>query len=179
MSAALLDRGRAALVVVDVQEAFRGAVLDFERVAQRAGVLAQGARILGLPLIVTEQYPQGLGDTVTPLLEHLEGVPRRAKTVFSAARAEGFSLEGRDQAVVCGIEAHVCVSQTVLDLLAAGTQVHVARDAVSSRSATDLAAGLERMEHAGAVISSVEMALLEIVGEAGTAEFKAIQGLIK
>ena len=100
-------------------------------------------------------------------------------TVFSAARAEGFSLGGRDQVVVCGIEAHVCVSQTVLDLLGSGTQVHVARDAVSSRSETDLAAGLERMERAGAVLSSVEMALLELVGQAGTPEFKAIQGLIK
>ena len=179
MSAELLDRGRAALVVVDVQEAFRSAVLEFERVAARAAVLAQAARILGLPVVVTEQYPQGLGDTVTPLLEHLEGVPRLPKTVFSAARAEGFSLGGRDQVVVCGIEAHVCVSQTVLDLLGSGTQVHVARDAVSSRSETDLAAGLERMERAGAVLSSVEMALLELVGQAGTPEFKAIQGLIK
>lgn len=179
MSAELLDRRRAALVVVDVQEAFRHAVQDFERIAARSAVLAQAARILGLPTIVTEQYPQGLGDTVTPLLEHLEGVPRLPKTVFSAVRAEGFSLDGRDQAIVCGIEAHVCVSQTVLDLLGAGIQVHVTRDAVSSRSPVDLAAGLERMERGGAVLSSVEMALLELVGEAGTPEFKAIQGLIK
>ena len=179
MSAELLERERAALVVVDVQEAFRGAVLDFDRVAQRSAVLAQGARILGLPIVVTEQYPQGLGATVTPLLEHLEGVARLPKTAFAATRAEGFSLDGRDQALVCGIEAHVCVSQTVLDLLAGGTQVHVARDAVSARSQTDLDAGLERMERAGAVLSSVEMALLEIVGAAGSAEFKAIQGLIK
>ena len=179
MSCDVLDRRRAALVVVDVQQAFRDAVLEFERVALRAAVLTQGARILGIPVLVTEQYPPGLGDTVTELLEHLEGVPRLSKTAFSAMRAEGFDLQGRDQAVVCGIEAHVCVSQTVLDLIASGVDVHVVTDAVSSRGAHDRDAGLARMQRAGAVLSSVEMALLEIVGEAGTAEFKAIQGLIK
>lgn len=179
MSAAVLDRERAALVVVDVQQAFRGAVLEFDRVAARAAVLTQGARILGIPVIVTEQYPRGLGDTVTELIEHLEGVPRLAKTSFSALGADGFDLRGRDQVIVCGIEAHVCVSQTVLGLIAGGVETHVAVDAVSSRSIADLDAGLSRMKGAGAVLSSVEMALLEIVGEAGTAEFKAIQGLIR
>ena len=83
-------------------------------------MLVQGARELGLPVVVTEQYPQGLGDTVPEVAEHLDGVERHAKTVFSAARADGFDLAGREQALVCGIEAHVCVEQTVQDLLDRG-----------------------------------------------------------
>ena len=179
MILAKLERERAALVIVDVQEAFRPAVDGFEQVAERSAVLAQGARALGLPLIVTEQYPRGLGSTVVELVEHLEGVRRLPKTDFSAARAEGFDLAGRDQALVCGIEAHVCVSQTVLDLLGRGVEVHVATDAVASRSAADREAGLRRMERAGAVLSSVEMALFELLGAAGSDEIKAIQGLIR
>lgn len=174
----VLERGRTALVVVDVQEAFRKAVGEFDAVARNAGVLVQGARELGLPIVVTEQYPEGLGQTVRELAEHLDGVERRAKTAFSACRAEGFDLEGRDQALVCGIEAHVCVQQTVQDLLDAGVEVHVAADAVSSRTALNRRLGLEKMERSGAWPTSTEMALFELLGEAGTPEFKAIQKLV-
>ena len=175
----VLDRARAALVVVDVQEAFRPAVGEFDAVAGNAAVLVQGARALGLPVVVTEQYPQGLGDTVPEVAEHLDGVARHAKTDFSAARAEGFSLDGRDQALVCGIEAHVCVQQTVADLLDAGVEVHVAADAVTSRTALNRRLGIEKMEASGAVVTSTEMALFELLGRAGTSEFKTIQGLVK
>jgi nicotinamidase-related amidase len=175
----ILDRDRAALVIVDVQEGFRPAVLDFERVARNAGVLAQGARTLGLPVVVTEQYPKGLGPTAPEVVEHIDGSGPVEKTVFSAARAEGFDLGGRDQALICGIETHVCVWQTAADLLGQGTNVHVARDAVTSRTGENRQLGLERMRDAGAVITSVETALFELLGEAGGPEFKAIQGLIK
>ena len=175
----VLERDRAALVVVDVQEAFRPAVGEFEAVARNAGVLVQGARELGLPVVVTEQYPQGLGATAPEVAEHLDGVERHPKTVFSAARAEGFDLGGRDQALVCGIEAHVCVEQTVQDLLDRGIEVHVAADAVSSRTALNRRLGLEKMERSGAWITSTEMALFELLGEAGTPEFKTIQGLVR
>jgi nicotinamidase-related amidase len=175
----VLDRERAALVVVDVQEAFRKAVGEFDTVVANAGVLAQGARALGLPVVVTEQYPKGLGETVSEVAEHLNGVARHPKTVFSAARAEGFDLAGRDQALVCGIEAHVCVQQTVQDLLDAGVEVHVAADATSSRTALNRRLGLEKMERSGAWVTSTEMALFELVGEAGTPEFKTIQALVK
>jgi nicotinamidase-related amidase len=131
----VLERERTALVVVDVQEAFRRAVGEFESVAANAGVLAQGARTLGLPIVVTEQYPQGLGPTVPEVARHLEGIRPLDKVVFSACRAQGFDLDGREQALVCGIEAHVCVEQTVQDLLDRGLEVHVAADAVSSRTA--------------------------------------------
>jgi len=128
---------------------------------------------------VTEQYPRGLGETVPELTEHLDGVPRFEKVVFSAARADGFDLAGRDQAVVCGIEAHVCVAQTVGDLLDEGVDAQVATDAVSSRTAANRRAGLAKMEASGAMLTSTEMALFELLGRAGTPEFKAVQRLIK
>jgi nicotinamidase-related amidase len=176
----LLDRDRTALVVVDVQEAFRPAVERFEETAGRVATLVRGARTLGVPVHVTEQYPKGLGKTIPEVAEALGDDPDvTEKTVFSACRADGFDLEGRDQAIVCGIETHVCVSQTVHDLLDQGLQVHVPVDAVSSRAAVDKQVGLEKMERAGALPSSVETALLELVGAAGSDEFKTIQGLIK
>jgi nicotinamidase-related amidase len=174
----VLQRDRAALLVIDVQEAFRPAVGEFETVARNAGVLVQAARELDLPVVVTEQYPQGLGETVPEVAEHLEGIERHAKTVFSAARADGFGLDGRDQALVCGIEAHVCVEQTVQDLLDREVEVHVAADAVTSRTALNRRLGLEKMERSGAWVTSTEMALFELLGEAGTPEFKAIQKLV-
>jgi nicotinamidase-related amidase len=177
-----LDRSRAALVVVDVQEAFRPAVLDFEQVARNVGILAQGARILGLPTLVTEQYPRGLGHTVPEVADHLEVSPIE-KVAFSAVDADGFTTAlqeaGRDQVLLCGIETHVCVNQTAEDLLADGVEVHVAQDAVTSRTAENRALGMHKMERSGAVATSVETALFELLGEAGTPEFKEVQALIK
>jgi nicotinamidase-related amidase len=177
--ARVLDRGRAALVVVDVQEAFRPAVRDFDAVAGGVAALVRGARILGLPVVVTEQYPKGLGSTVPEVAEHLDGIEPLAKVNFSAAGADGFDLDGRDQALVCGIESHVCVSQTAHDLLDRGVEVHVASDAVTSRTEANRVAGLHKMEGSGAVLTSVETALFELLGAAGTDEFKQVQGLIK
>lgn len=171
----LLARDRAALVVIDVQEAFR-AYSSFAPVAESCAKLLAGARILGLPVVVSEQYPKGLGHTAPEV--GLEGERPIEKTVFSAARAEGFDLAGREQAIVCGIETHVCVSQTVHDLLARGIEVHVPADAVGSRHELDYERGLERLERAGAVVSSVEAALFELLERAGTPEFKAVQKLI-
>jgi nicotinamidase-related amidase len=175
--ARVLDRARAVLVVVDVQEAFRPAVAEFAATARAAGRLLSGARLLDVPAIVTEQYPQGLGATVDEV--GLDGEQPLAKTVFAASRADGFELGGRDQVLLCGIEAHVCVSQTAHDLLDDGVEVHVAADAISSRSPADRAVGLRKMEQAGAIVTSVETALLELCERAGTPEFKAVQGLIR
>jgi nicotinamidase-related amidase len=172
----LLKRAQAALLVVDVQEAFRP-YGSFAQVAANCAKLMQGARILDVPRMVSEQYPKGLGHTASEL--GLADEPIFEKTVFSAARAEGFNLEGRRQAIVCGIETHVCVSQTVHDLLAAGVEVHVPADAVGSRHELDYERGLERMQRAGAVVSTVEAVLFELLERAGTPEFKAVQGLIK
>jgi nicotinamidase-related amidase len=171
----LLTRDRAALVVVDVQESFRP-YTAFEGVARACAKLVQAARILELPALVSEQYPKGLGHTAPEV--GITDEPLIEKSVFSAARADGFDLGERDQAIVCGIETHVCVSQTVHDLLAAGVEVHVPADAVGSRHEIDYERGLERMERAGAIVSTVEAALFELLERAGTPEFKAVQKLI-
>jgi nicotinamidase-related amidase len=174
-----LDRDRAALVVVDVQEAFRKAVPDFERVAAQAATLVEGAKAIGIPLVVSEQYPNGLGKTVPEVAERLpDDVEPIDKVCFSAAEAAGFDLDGRDQALVCGIETHVCVNQTVLDLLAQGVETHVAADAVGSRSAENRELGLHKMERAGAVLTSVETALFELLRRSDAPEFKRVQALV-
>jgi nicotinamidase-related amidase len=178
-----LERERTALVVVDVQERFRPAVLEFERVARNAGVLVQGANALGVPVLATEQYPQGLGRTVPAVADHLDAVTPIEKVCFSAVDAEPFAaaLEatGREQVLLCGIESHVCVNQTAADLLAGGFEVQVAADAVSSRTNENRELGLHKMEREGAVITSVETALFELLGAAGTPEFKQVQALVK
>ena len=171
----LLARERAALVVVDVQEGFRP-YDAFAPVASACAKLLAAARILEVPALVSEQYPKGLGHTAPEV--GLEDERRIEKTVFSAARADGFDLHGREQAIVCGIETHVCVSQTVHDLLERGIEVHVPADAVGSRHELDYERGLERMERAGAVVGTVEAALFELLERAGTPEFKAVQKLI-
>jgi nicotinamidase-related amidase len=179
VSVGKLDPERAALLVIDVQEAFRKAVPSFDRVAQASAALVRGADAIGIPIVVTEQYPKGLGRTVPEIAERLpQGLEPIEKVSFSAPEAEGFDLRGRDQVLVCGIEAHVCVNQTVLDLLDRGVEVHVARDAVGSRFEQDREVGLEKAERAGAVITSVETALFELVGRAGTDEFKRVQAVV-
>ena len=127
----------------------------------------------------TEQYPKGLGVTVPEVAEHLpDDLEPIEKVVFSAAEADGFDLDGRDQALVCGIETHVCVNQSVLDLLDRDVEVHVARDAVGSRSAENKELGLHKVEQAGAVLTSVETALFELVRQAGTDDFKQVQKVV-
>jgi nicotinamidase-related amidase len=135
---------------------------------------------MDIPVVLTEQYPQGLGETVPEVAEHLPAdVERLEKVRFSAAEAEGFDLEGRGQAIVCGIEAHVCVNQTVLDLLDRGVEVHLAADAVGSRTEENRALGVHRAERAGAVLTSVETALFELLGGSDAAEFKEVQALVR
>ena len=174
-----LEVDRTTLIVVDVQEAFRKAIPDFDRIAKAMATLIEGSEAIGIPIVITEQYPKGLGETVPEVAEHLpEGVRPLEKMVFAASEAEGFDLEGRDQALVCGIETHVCVNQTALDLLASGVDVQVAEDAVASRTDENKRVGLQKMEGAGAVLTSVETALFELLGRAGTDEFKRVQRLI-
>jgi nicotinamidase-related amidase len=180
VSTAKLDPKRAALVVVDVQEAFRNAIPDFDHVAGETATLIQGAEALGIPIAISEQYPKGLGKTVPEVADRLpDGVEPVEKVRFSAAEADGFDLDGRDQVLVCGIETHVCVSQTVLDLLDRGVEVQVAGDAVGSRTAENKELGLHKMEHAGAVLTSVETALFELLRGSDHEAFKQVQALVK
>jgi nicotinamidase-related amidase len=180
VTAGRLDRDRTALIVIDVQEAFRKALPQLHDVIRGSAILIQGARTLGVPIIVTEQYPKGLGRTVVELASYLpDDIEPIEKVCFSASEAEGFDLGGRDQALVCGIETHVCVNQTVLDLVEQGVEAHVARDAVGSRTKDNWELGLHKMERAGAVITSVETALFELLRGSDAAEFKEVQALVK
>ena len=174
-----LDAERATLVVIDIQEAFRKALPSFDDVARATGTLVEGAAAVGIPIVVTEQYPKGLGATVPEVADHLPAdVERLEKVRFSAAEADGFELGERDQALVCGIEAHVCVNQTVLDLLDDDVEVHVAADAVGSRTEANRELGLAKMERGGALLTSVEMALFELLGGSDNPAFKQVQALV-
>lgn len=180
----ILDRGNSLLVVIDVQESYRGVAFDFARVQRGAERLIDAARLLGVPVVATVQYPKGLGPMISELSDRLPAdAPVIEKLSLSCCGEPGFveALEAspRRQVVVCGLEAHACVNQTVHDLLARGYQVHVPRDAVSSRFEPDCAAGWNKMIASGAVESSVEMACLEWVRTAAAPEFKLVQRLIK
>jgi nicotinamidase-related amidase len=180
----LLDRRRAALVVIDMQEKFRPMMANFDEVAARIAVMVQGCQLLALPIIVTEQYPQGLGRTAAEVAQHLpeENQPLE-KLTFSGCGVPEFDLRLREkhieQVMLVGIEAHICVSQTAHDLLQLGYQVHLISEAIGARFAHNREVALAKMQRAGAVLSSVEMALFELIGSSAAAEFKAIQKLIK
>ena len=177
----LMSRGDTALLVIDVQERLLPAIAGGPRVVWNIGRLADAAKILGLPIVATEQYPKGLGPTAAELAERLGPIP--AKLTFSAGGCGQFfaDLRGRGiyKILVCGIEAHVCVAQTVLDLLADGWQVLVAVDAVGSRFEIDLRTALGRMDSAGAALTTTEAAMFEWCQIAGTPEFKEISRLAR
>ena len=167
--------------MIDVQERLLPAIDQWQRVVWNCGRLLDGARILGLPVVATEQYPKGLGPTAPELAERLGKIPE--KTTFScrecAAAFQPLLRDGRNKLLVCGIETHVCVQQTVYDLLAAGWQVYVAVDAVGSRTELDYLTALQRMKSAGAVLTTTEAALFEWCERAGTPEFKQISQLVR
>src|ERR1043166_8091737 len=179
-----LDPKQTALAVVDVQEAFRQPIRDFSEVAARVALVAHAAGLLGLPVLVPEQYPKGLGRTASEIRAVLpEGFEPIEKTAFSSCGAGEFvaRLEAAcaRQVLLCGVEAHVCVNQTAHDLLARGYQVHVLTDCVSSRTEQNKSVGIRKMLRSGAFPSSTELALFELMRDARHEQFKAIQKLIK
>jgi len=173
--------GDTALLVVDVQEKLVPAIPDSERVIWNIGRLIDAAKFLGLRIVATEQYPKGLGPTVAELAQRLGPIP--AKTTFSCGGCPGLLEELESQGIhkilACGIECHVCVQQTVLDLLSAGWRVYVAIDAVASRFERDYRTALGRMDSSGAVLTTTEAALFEWCQEACTPEFKQISQLVR
>jgi len=166
--------------IVDVQERLVPAIAGSDRVVARCERLAEAARILGVPVVATEQYPQGLGPTVPSLAARL---PRPlVKRSFSCLGAAGFESAippGVEAIVIAGVETHVCVSQTVLDLLSRSFTVFVAVDAVSSRHAIDHEFGLRRLEGAGAILTTTEAVLFEWCRTADHPHFRAVQALVK
>jgi nicotinamidase-related amidase len=180
----ILNIERSALLVVDVQEAFRGVMNGFPEMASRISTAVRGFDVLGRAIFVTEQYPKGLGRTVEEILLALpDAAVILEKTAFSSCGAEGFAEQlksaGVEQVAICGLETHICVNQTAHDLLDRGFAVHVLTDCVASRFDTDKAAGLAKMQGSGAVPSTVEMALFEMLGGSKHPKFKDIQALIK
>ncbi len=157
---------------------------DFPEVALRIAKAVQGARLLEVPVIVTEQYPRGLKHTAEEIVPYLSDESKAIeKMCFSSCGAEDFreQLISRNikQVIVCGIEAHICVAQTVLDLLAEGLEVHLLVNCITSRKAESKQVALARLTQAGAVVSNLEMALFEMMRTADSSQFKAVQGLIK
>jgi nicotinamidase-related amidase len=183
-----LSRIRAALLVVDIQDRLLPAMPDAARteVLRNVPILIEAADRLGLPIVVSQQYPRGLGPTsavIEDALARARLVHRFDKLEFSAAAAPAFAALaptlGRDQWIVCGMESHVCVYQTVRDLVARGWATHVCADAVCSRTAQNREIGLQLMARAGAVITSTEVCVFDLLGRAGSDEFRALSRIIK
>ncbi|MBV8516914.1 MAG: hydrolase [Acidobacteria bacterium] len=181
-----LDPQQAVLVVIDVQEKLMPVIDRADAVAKNVERLVRGCHLLGVPALVTEQYVKGLGPTIEPLrraLDETYGYAPIEKLCFSAHGCDVFAARldalGRRQVLVAGVETHVCVYQTVRDLLAGGFEVALAADAVSSRAPENREIALRRMTADGAHLSSTEMALFELVGVSGTDMFRAISRLVK
>jgi len=183
-AAGLLDRSKSVVSVVDIQEKLAALMAERERVVANSCKLIRAALRLGVPMVVTEQYPKGLGPTVPEVVDALgsEYAPIE-KLVFGCCGApaymERLDATRRTQVVLCGMATHVCVLQTCLALLEKGLEVYVAADAVCSRRAELERPALEQMRQAGAVITSVESVLFQWLERAGTPEFKDVLKLIK
>lgn len=182
LSPSRLSADATYLLIVDVQEKLFPKIRDAEPLRRNIAFLLDACKILEVPATATEQYPKGLGPTIPDLAAKLPS-PLPDKLAFSCCAVnsmlEQFRGGGRKTILVAGIETHVCVMQTVLDLLALGFRVFVAVDAVGSRYAIDHETALRRMEQAGAVLCSSEMAVFELTGQAGTPKFKQISLLVQ
>ena len=178
-----LSREDSLLLVIDMQEKLLPAIGGSETVLYNVTRMVKAAQIMQVPVMVTEQYPRGLGGTESALRELLGGVKTYEKTTFSCFGGPGFEeglrSVGKSQLVLVGIETHICVCQTALDALARDYQVFLINEAIGSRTAENKFLGLERIREAGGVISGVEMAIYEWLGQAGGPEFKAVLPLIK
>jgi nicotinamidase-related amidase len=176
-----LSARESALLVVDVQEKLMAKIPGAEAITRDIAFLLDVAQMLEVEIAATEQYPKGLGPTVAPLARR---VPQRPEKLgFSCCAvpglADSFRAKGRSQIVLVGIEAHVCVLNTALDLLATGFQVYLAVDAVASRYAIDREVALRRLEKAGAILTTVETCAFEWLGGAHHPQFKAVSALVQ
>jgi nicotinamidase-related amidase len=183
MKSELLDRDRSVLVIIDVQERLFPHVYEHQRVLARIDLLLYAANLLQIPLLLTEQYPKGLGGTIEEIRKALPQVQALEKMSFSCVAAPGFRDQlfalKRDQIVLAGIETHVCVAQTALDLASRGENVFVAADATASRRPLDAQIALQRMDRGGLTIMTAEAVVFEWLRRAGTEEFKSIQPKLK
>lgn len=183
MHPSLVDPAQAFLLVIDLQEAYRLALHEWERTVERSIVMIRAAKLLDLPVLFTEQYPQGLGHTAPEVLAALGDAPRFEKRTISALGAPGLAEAvltlGRRHAVVVGIETHACINQTTHDLLDWGFSVHLPADALSSRRPFEHEHGYAKLLTSGAIGGSVEGLVLECLRSADHPQFKAVQALLK
>ena len=179
----ILKREETALLIIDIQEKIFRVMLNPEIVIQNTIKLIEGFKILDSPIFATEQYPKGLGETETRIKEALKNVVPIQKMTFSCYGAgdlfEILNYRKIKRVVVAGIESHVCVQQTALDLLANDFQVSLAADACSSRKEVDYSMALERMRKAGVIVTTTEAILFELLNVCGTEEFKKISKIVK
>lgn len=184
MTTFTLDRKLTGLIIVDVQEKLYPKIDRYEEVFQSLHKTISGCSILNLPIVISEQYPEGLGQTL-PQIQHLAGgdAVKMTKTTFSCLADEQFKEQLLDMPVnqwlLVGIEAHVCVLQTARDLINAGKEVVVINDAISSRSIYDFSSAIAEMRDMGARVSSTETVLFELVHDSKAPEFKEISKLVQ
>jgi nicotinamidase-related amidase len=180
-----LDPSQSALVVIDIQEKLLPAVVRIDELVSNCRLLIRLAHILEIPVLLTTQYSRGLGATVPQIAELLPGVEAIDKVEFGCFGREQFRTALRDlpgqrnTLLLCGMESHICVMQTALGALQNGYLVHVAGDAVSSRTEANSKLGLERMSAAGAIVSGTEMMMYELLRQSGTAQFKQLLPFLK
>lgn len=181
---AQLNLEDSLVLIIDVQEKLLNAVFNKEQVEKKSAIVAEAAKILGIPVVITEQYPKGLGNTIPAVKDALaEDTEIFEKTAFSALNneeiLEAIKKHNKKQILIFGIETHICVSQTTAALRELGYEVSVIKDACGSRAETEYLAGLERMKDNGAYIITTEIALFEWLKGAKHPNFKAVQALIK
>jgi nicotinamidase-related amidase len=183
--ARLLDRHSVALLVLDLQAKLVPAVFEPQRVIRNSQLLLRLAQLIEIPTVLTCQYPKGLGNILPEITELAPGVEPMEKTSFGCFGEPDFLRRLKQRApqatslLVAGVESHICVMQTVLGALEAGYLVHVAADATSSRTEENWQIGLNRMERAGAVLSSTEMTIYELLRKSNTPEFKVLLPFLK
>lgn len=180
----ILNERSSLVLIIDIQEKLINATFNKQTVEKNSIILSKAASILGIPVVVTEQYPKGLGQTIQPIKDALgESATYIEKTSFSAienpAIASNIDKSGRKQIIILGIETHICVSQTVTALAEKGYDITVISDACGSRKEEEHIAGIERMKENKAHIITTEIALFEWLKGARHIKFKDIQGLIK
>jgi nicotinamidase-related amidase len=171
------------LVLIDIQEKLFPYVQDKEQLLRQIKKLIRFAVIMKIPLILTEHYPQGLGSTIPEIKTILPEYNPIQKITFSAFRSKEFlqkiQYTGIKTLLICGIESHICIEQTVLDGLSFGLDIHIISDAISSRKKLDLQMGIQKMHQCGGIISTTEMAIYEILERADTLEFKEVLKIVK
>ena len=179
----ILRREETALLIIDIQEKIFRVMLNSELIIQNTIKLIDGFKILGSKIFITEQYPKGLGETEARIKDALQGIHPIQKMSFSCSGAGELFNTLREkkikQVVLAGIESHVCVQQTALDLIANGFQVSLSADACSSRKVMDYDIALSRMRHAGVIVTTTESILFELLNVCGTEEFKQISKIVK